>query len=162
MTRAASLLALVLVLSGCIRETPDVSKNDPSQSTTMTDASPAEGTAERTATMNPPVPPPTSEVATPQGGIAKPQPRVDLIEYEIRMPKSLTAGYQSFNVVNAGKELHSFEIEGNGIEARLPADLPRGDAATFEVNLKPGTYTVYCPVKDHRQKGMTTKITVHQ
>jgi len=46
------------------------------------------------------------------------------------------------------------------VHARLPTDLPRGDSASLEVNLKPGTYTVYCPVKDHKTRGMRTMVTV--
>ena len=53
-----------------------------------------------------------------------------------------------------------FEIEGNGIEEKLPGDLPRGDRTTFQVNLAPGTYKVYCPIKGHEAKGMVKTITV--
>ncbi|MGZ8868192.1 MAG: hypothetical protein ACXW2P_07590 [Thermoanaerobaculia bacterium] len=85
---------------------------------------------------------------------------VQLLEYEIRMPQTLPAGEQAFHVVNAGKELHSLEIEGNGVHSRLPSDLSAGSSAHHAITLKPGTYTVYCPVKDHRQRGMSTTITV--
>lgn len=148
-----TILAPILLMSACTRQSADISQNAPSRSTTAPSALPQESKEERSATMNPVAPP---------GGSAGPQPAVELSEYSIRMPQTLPAGTHSFRIVNAGKELHSFEVEGGGVHARLPADLPRGNTASLDVNLKPGTYTVYCPVKDHRQKGMTTTITVHQ
>jgi uncharacterized cupredoxin-like copper-binding protein len=63
-------------------------------------------------------------------------------------------------IVNAGKERHSIEIEGNGLEAGLSAPLSRGDQTRWEVTLTPGTYEVYCPVNDHQEKGMTTRLVV--
>lgn len=87
--------------------------------------------------------------------------RVELMEYEIRMPDTLTVGHHVFDVVNSGKVTHSIGIEGNGIDVRLPADLPRGDTATLEVDLiTPGTYTVYCPIDAHKGKGMSKQVTV--
>ena len=82
---------------------------------------------------------------------------VHLIEYQIHMPQTLRAGRVAFNVENGGKEDHANEIEGNGIEEKTEI-LKRGNTAALEVDLKPGTYTVYCPVDDHKDKGM--KVTV--
>ena len=84
---------------------------------------------------------------------------VQLIEYSIRMPDTLPAGRFSFSVQNAGKEDHGFEIEGNGIEQKTDV-LKRGDVASLDVELKPGTYTVYCPVKGHKEKGMKKTVVV--
>ena len=94
------------------------------------------------------------------GGSVTGDQAVQLLEYEIRMPKTFPAGQRAFHVVNAGKEVHSFEIEGNGLHGRLPSELSAGDESHYAINLAPGTYTVYCPVKDHKQRGMTTTITV--
>jgi uncharacterized cupredoxin-like copper-binding protein len=110
--------------------------------------------------MNP-VAPPQSEIPTSRpGGAATVSQPVQLDEYSIRMPDTLSAGMHNFTVANGGKELHSFEIEGNGVHAKLPSELPRGDSATLEVNLPPGTYEVYCPVDGHKDKGMSRTITV--
>jgi uncharacterized cupredoxin-like copper-binding protein len=86
---------------------------------------------------------------------------VQLIEYAIRMPDTVPAGRYAFQVENAGKEDHGFEIEGNGIEQKTDI-LKRGDVTSLDVELKPGTYTVYCPVKGHKEKGMRKTVTVHQ
>lgn len=150
---------VVLSLTSCQRdEGADYSQaNSPSRSVDSTQ-NPTAG-ADRTSTMNPTVPP-TGTTGGDETGATTAQQRVELNEYSIRMPQTLAAGQQSFSVVNGGKEIHSLEIEGNGVHLRLPADLPRGESATLDVNLKPGTYEVYCPVEGHKGKGMTTQITV--
>ena len=155
--RTVVFLSALLLLVSCQRETPDVSQNTPSQSSTTTDATP-QATESNASTMNPIIPPETDNPAerpTP----ASPTQEVHLIEYAIHMPDTLPAGRTAFNVENGGKETHAFEIEGNGIEQKTN-ELTRGNTASLEVELKPGTYTIYCPVKDHAQKGMKKTLTV--
>ena len=77
----------------------------------------------------------------------------------IFISETLRAGRVAFNVENGGKEDHAFEIEGNGIEQKSEI-LSRGNSASLEVDLKPGTYTVYCPVPGHADKGMKKTVTV--
>jgi len=73
---------------------------------------------------------------------------------------SLRAGAYTFNIVNAGHENHSFVIEGPETHLALKEALTRGDTAQIGVTLKAGTYTVHCPVDKHKDKGMSTTITV--
>ena len=40
--------------------------------------------------------------------------------------------------------------------------LQPGDSETLTANLQPGTYTVYCPVGNHREQGMEMTITVEE
>jgi hypothetical protein len=155
--RTAVFALSALVLLACQRETPDVSQNTPSQSSTTTDA-PPQMTESNASSMNPVIPP---ETDSPTG---RPTPasatqEVHLIEYAIHMPDTLPAGRIAFNVENGGKETHAFEIEGNGIEAKTN-ELTGGNTAALEVDLEPGTYTIYCPVKDHAKKGMKKTVTV--
>ena len=84
---------------------------------------------------------------------------VKLSEYKIDMPKTVPAGSTTFEVTNTGKEPHNFEIEGNGIEKRVGALKP-GETKTLLVELKPGTYEVYCPVPGHKSHGMSLDLTV--
>jgi uncharacterized cupredoxin-like copper-binding protein len=42
----------------------------------------------------------------------------------------------------------------------LSSDLTRGDTTELTVNLPAGSYTVYCPVDGHRDKGMQRTIVV--
>lgn len=150
--RIPVFLCLVLVVAACQPEA-DVSQNTPSQSSTTTDPSP-----QASSTMNPVIPPETDNPAaspTP----ALPTQEVHLIEYAIHMPDTMSAGRVAFNIENGGKEKHAFEIEGNGVHTETP-ELTAGNSAALEVDLKPGTYTIYCPVDGHRGKGMEKKLVV--
>lgn len=144
-------LCLALAVIACQRETPDVSQSTPSQSSTTTDATP-------TSTMNPVIPQEADNPAA-RPTAAAPTQEVHLIEYAIHMPDTLPAGRVAFNVENGGKENHAFEIEGNGVHAKT-SELTRGNTAALEVDLKPGTYTIYCPVNGHADKGMKKTLTV--
>jgi uncharacterized cupredoxin-like copper-binding protein len=141
--RRLALIAVVLLLTGCPgnQRGEDFSKSSPPKTTTTT-ANP-QAMPERTAA-------------------AAPEIQVQLIEYEIRMPDTLAAGPQTFHVANAGKQNHNFAIEGNNLSTKLSSDLTRGGTNDVTIDLKPGTYTVYCPVDKHRGRGMQRTITVHQ
>lgn len=54
---------------------------------------------------------------------------------------------------------HAVEIEGNGVE-RSTATIEPGGTSAVTANLRPGTYTFYCPVGDHREEGMEGTLTV--
>ncbi|HEX9983681.1 MAG TPA: plastocyanin/azurin family copper-binding protein [Thermoanaerobaculia bacterium] len=152
MKRVVIALACAAVISAC---TPDEAKApDPKN---IEPASQTAGTT--TSPLNPPVPAEKDQPVNRAGGAADPSAEVQLIEYAIRMPQTIAAGRQKFSVENAGREQHAFEIEGNGIHTATQV-LSRGNSTSLEVDLKPGTYTVYCPVKGHKEKGMATTVTV--
>lgn len=98
------------------------------------------------------------EPAMPAAGTAAVEVR--LHGRTIEMPGSLPPGETTFTVTNTGEHEHSFEIEGNGIERELEANLAPGESGELTVTLEPGTYTVYCPVGDHREEGMVTTLQV--
>jgi plastocyanin len=54
---------------------------------------------------------------------------------------------------------HGLSLEGNGVDKEGKI-VGGGQSTTLTVNLKPGTYTYYCPVPGHRQAGMVGRITV--
>lgn len=85
---------------------------------------------------------------------------VSLVDGQIQMPTTLAPGAVVFNVTNSGTMEHSFAIEGQGLEAALPANLQPGESAQLEVELQAGTYEVYCPVADHAETGMRLQVTV--
>ena len=85
---------------------------------------------------------------------------VELSEFKIIMPNVIIAGEKIFKVTNVGDAPHNFEIEGNGIEKEFEANLAPGETQTMVVELKPGTYKVYCPVANHQEKGMSLQLTV--
>jgi uncharacterized cupredoxin-like copper-binding protein len=142
-------------------------------------ASGAEATQTRAISETPAAaetPATTTETVTPVGGeaavgtptagsegssmIAGGQVPVSLAEFAISMPTSLPAGRVTFAITNDGTMPHSFEIEGNGVEKALKNPLEPGQTDMLSVNLDPGTYTVYCPVDDHRGQGMELEVTV--
>jgi uncharacterized cupredoxin-like copper-binding protein len=91
---------------------------------------------------------------------AKGSVEVKVKEYTIEMTTSVGAGPTTFKVTNTGKETHGFEIEGNGIEKEIKPMLKQGKSGSLRVDLKPGTYKVYCPVKGHKMLGMSLNLTV--
>jgi uncharacterized cupredoxin-like copper-binding protein len=81
-------------------------------------------------------------------------------EFKIALPKNtLAAGSYSFEVKNDGKIEHDLVVKGNGVDDKTPTIQP-GKSATLSVDLKPGTYDVYCSIPGHKQAGMDVKLTV--
>jgi uncharacterized cupredoxin-like copper-binding protein len=63
-------------------------------------------------------------------------------------------------IENTGKETHNLFIEGEGISRAAEQTISAGGSTTLDVMFKPGTYTLYCPILDHRTKGEETTITI--
>ena len=153
--RVAFALALLLACAACGRdETVRMTESTPSQSSTAAGGPENSPPASTTGVVAPEKDEPASSPTA-----SSPTQEVHLIEYAIHMPAALNAGKVAFNVENGGKEDHGFAIQGNGIEQKT-GTLTAGNSAALEVELRPGTYTIWCPVKDHAQKGMKTTVTV--
>jgi uncharacterized cupredoxin-like copper-binding protein len=101
-----------------------------------------------------------AETAATAPNSAKGSVEVRLTEYKIEMPILIVSGATTFNVTNTGNETHGFEIAGNGIEKPLKPRLKKGENGSLQVDLKPGTYKVYCPVIGHKWHGMSLDLTV--
>ena len=99
-----------------------------------------------------------SSTTTTEGKVIE----VKLSEFKIDMPSSLPSGTIAFQVTNIGKVQHNFAIEGSGIKQEFESDLAPGTTETLQVNLKPGTYQVYCSVGNHKRQGMVKAVTVAQ
>jgi uncharacterized cupredoxin-like copper-binding protein len=107
--------------------------------------------------------PTTSTGATGATGAAGGGETAKISETEYQLDPSdpsVKAGSVTFDVSNDGQVTHSLEVEGNGLEESLPADLAPGDSGKLTVDLESGTYTMYCPIDDHRAKGMEGTIEV--
>jgi uncharacterized cupredoxin-like copper-binding protein len=98
--------------------------------------------------------PPTTDAGEPV--------RVVLTDFAIEMPNTLPAGPTLFTVSNEGGVEHNFEIEGQGIEETFETHLQPEEVRTLQVDLRPGSYRVYCPVDDHPERGMEMTLTVTQ
>ena len=68
-------------------------------------------------------------------------------------------GSYTFRVTNDGGAVHALEIEGPSGEEET-AELASGESAELNVDLEDGEYEMYCPVGDHRERGMEGTITV--
>ena len=53
---------------------------------------------------------------------------------------------------------HAVEIEGNAVQQT--SDTVTGSKTSVSADLKPGKYTFFCPVGDHRAQGMEGTLTV--
>ena len=149
--RALVILAILLMACPGGRQREDESQNSPSKTSTTT-ANP-QAVPENSTAMNP--------VTTSQAAGAATIPiEVQLTEYGIQMPDTISAGVHTFHIANAGKMNHNFAIEGNGVSEKLHEDLSRGNTTNLSIKLAPGTYTIFCPVDGHRGKGMQRTITV--
>ena len=61
------------------------------------------------------------------------------------------AGTVTINYDNPSTTAHAVEIQGNGVEEK--SDTITGGKTSVTADLKPGTYTFYCPVDCHRAAG---------
>ena len=151
--RAVVAVGIALLLTACPgnQKGQDESQNSPSKTSTTT-ANP-QAVPENSTAMNP--------VTKSQAGRAATIPiPVQLTEYEIQMPDTISAGVHTFEIANAGTMNHNFAIEGNGVSEKLGDVLSRGNTTYLSIKLAAGTYTVFCPVDGHRGKGMQRTITV--
>jgi uncharacterized cupredoxin-like copper-binding protein len=81
-------------------------------------------------------------------------------EFKIALPKiAVHAGRVTFDVQNDGKIPHDLVVQGNGVDAKTPL-LDAGQSKTLSVDLKPGTYDLFCSVPGHKEAGMDVKLTV--
>jgi uncharacterized cupredoxin-like copper-binding protein len=85
---------------------------------------------------------------------------VTMTEYHFEMPATAKAGPTTFVIKNAGRKEHAFEIKGEGIDQKLSTNPKPGQTETLNVDLKPGTYAINCPMPFHTMRGMKSTLTV--
>jgi plastocyanin len=69
-------------------------------------------------------------------------------------PGEPVVGSGELRLVNEGSSPHTFTVEGKDIGVEVKA----GSEATANIDLSPGTYTLFCEF--HRSQGMETTLTV--
>lgn len=69
------------------------------------------------------------------------------------------AGEVTIRVVNDGEVEHALEVEGEGVEEGTGTLAP-GESAELTVELAAGSYTIYCPIGNHREQGMEGTVVV--
>lgn len=80
-------------------------------------------------------------------------------------PREITAspGEQFYiNLINGGNEPHNVNIELPQAPLKFGEPVPVGNSRKLLVAAptQPGKYQIYCPVKDHRQRGMIATLVV--
>lgn len=146
------ILLIVVASLSCAREdrAPDATATSSDTVTTSPDAADARFDPKAAQATAPP-----NKIALLQKDV-----QVTLADYSIEMPATLLPAQYTFNVTNRGTHEHSFEVEGEGIEKALDRPLRPGQSAKLVVDLRAGTYKVYCPVADHEERGMTRPLVV--
>jgi uncharacterized cupredoxin-like copper-binding protein len=132
--------AIVLAVAGC---------GGSSKKTASTPSTPAT-TSTPTQTQTTPAP-------APKGGGTL---TVGETEYKLN-PSNPTAkaGAVTVTAKNDGSITHNLEVQGNGVEKKT-ADLQPGSSGSLKLNLKPGTYQIYCAIPGHKQLGMKGNLVV--
>ena len=69
------------------------------------------------------------------------------------------SGIVTITMNNPSSLDHGIAIEGNGVD-QSGNTVGHGAVSTVSANLKPGTYTFYCPVDGHKDLGMKGTLTV--
>jgi uncharacterized cupredoxin-like copper-binding protein len=140
---------------------------------------PSESRAEggTTAAEASPPPPPPAAITTPSSTRAtttapttsKPStttaaPKtvaVTEVEFKIELPsESLSPGTYTFDLTNKGHIGHDLVIDGPGVSDEKTGVIGSGQTAKLTVDLKSGTYDLYCSVPGHKQAGMDVKVKV--
>jgi hypothetical protein len=131
---------LLILATACAEEKNDnESWLDPAASQTTTMPAPATTTDTHAGT--------TVLVTITDGRIAAPE-------------SAIPQGPAVLTVANAGNGIHNLHVEGPGVQAALDAPLDAGGNGTINVTFQQGTYTLYCPVLDHRNQGETLTLPI--
>lgn len=100
-----------------------------------------------------------TEAPPAEAGAAK-TVKVAETEFKVEVASTdLAPGAYVFELTNDGKLEHDLAIEGEGVEEKTPV-IGAGETAKLDVDLKPGTYELYCAVPGHRDAGMETEVNV--
>ena len=93
----------------------------------------------------------------------RPAEPIRVLETEFRLEPAnariARSGRTTFEVVNRGESVHALAIETPSGEVKTAAIAP-GESRTVKAELPPGRYTWYCPVGNHRERGMSGTIAV--
>lgn len=103
---------------------------------------------------------PTASVPTTAPTAPKSVP-VTESEFKIELPStSLSTGSYTFDLTNKGHIGHDLVVDGPGVSDEKTPVIPGGKTAKLTVELKSGTYKLYCSVPGHEQAGMKLELKV--
>ena len=152
MTRSLVTFAAVLLVAvaGCGGSSNESSKNAGSNTTgaTPTPTETPSATATATAKSGGGGGGETVQLAAPADGSLK----FDKTTLDAK------AGNVTIDLDNPSSTPHAVAIEGNGVDQS--SQTVTASKTSVTADLKPGTYTFFCPVPGHRQAGMEGTLTV--
>jgi plastocyanin len=86
---------------------------------------------------------------------------VDEKDFTIGLPSAtLQPGTYTFAVKNSGQFPHALEIDGPGVSDQKTTTVTSGGTTSITVTLQKGSYELYCPVGNHKARGMELTLTV--
>jgi plastocyanin len=142
---------------------------------------PSESRAEAGSAREPPPastatspPPPTTTPSTTESTATTPSASVPTTaptapknvpvtesEFKIELPStSLSPGSYTFDLTNKGQVGHDLVVDGPGVSDEKTPVIGSGKTAKLTVDLKSGTYKLYCSVPGHEQAGMKLEVNV--
>ena len=105
---------------------------------------------------------PASGEATPTPAPAVPVVQVTAVEYHYTLSRTaVPAGKVIFEFVNHGQDEHNLNVQpSTGPSAGSLPTAKSGTISKLEVELRPGTYTLFCSLPEHEAKGMKATLSV--
>jgi uncharacterized cupredoxin-like copper-binding protein len=117
-------------------------------------------TTSQTTTPSTAAAPSTTESTTTAPAAPK-SVAVTEVEFKIELPSTtLAPGTYAFDLTNKGQVGHDLVFNGPGVDNEKTPVIDPGKTAKLTVDLKTGTYDVYCSVPGHKQAGMDVKLKV--
>jgi plastocyanin len=95
---------------------------------------------------------------TETGGVLSLQADRSQLKFD-KSALSAKPGKVTIVMTNPSALPHDVAIEGNGVDV-TGKTVSQGGTSTVTAKLKPGTYTFYCSVDNHRQAGMEGTLTI--
>jgi plastocyanin len=143
------------------RETSESHAAEGSKATSTT--APTQTTAPSTAAPSPTKSTTTAHAASVPTAAPRAPKGVSVteVEFKIELPStSLSPGSYTFDLTNKGAVGHDLVFNGPGVSNEKTPVIGPGKTAKLTVDLKSGTYDVYCSVPGHKQAGMDVKLKV--
>jgi plastocyanin len=106
---------------------------------------------------------PAPEPGTPPGSPPSlPHVQVTAVEYSFTLSRTtVPAGKIMLELVNHGQDEHNLNLlSGEGALASSFANTPANGIRDQEVEVQPGSYTLFCSLPEHEQKGMKATLLV--
>lgn len=106
--------------------------------------------------------PASGEVTSPTTPPAIPHVQVTAVEYSFTLSRAtVPAGKVVFEFVNDGQDEHNLNVgSGEGEVVSSFANTPSKGVHDETVEMRAGTYTMFCSLPEHEQKGMKATLTV--